>query len=155
MANSTDFDILAGHRYFSVACFNRTWDLLDKPVRTPAEDEEMLHLAFSSLWHWRQRADCTDINRSVGYWQVSRVYAVWGQGDNARRYAERCLDASRGKEIPPFYLGYAYESLARAEMVAGNKDKMEEYLQIARQVAETVPDAEARKMLQDDLATID
>jgi hypothetical protein len=31
---------------------------------------------------------------------------------------------------------------------------MDEHLQAARRVAETVPDAEARKMLQDELATI-
>lgn len=154
MANPADFDVLVGHRYFSVECFNRAWDLLDKTVRTPAEDEEMLHLGMASLWHWHQRSDCTDTNLSVGYWQVSRIYAVLGHADNARHHAERCLDVSRGEGIPPFYLGYAYEALARAEMVAGNADGMAASLQEAQRVAETVPDAEARKTLQDDLATI-
>jgi hypothetical protein len=85
---------------------------------------------------------------------VSRIYAVLGQADNARRYGELCLGVSQGEDIPPFYLGYAYESLARAEMVAGSQDKRGEYLQKARRAAETVPDAEAREMLQNDLETI-
>jgi len=154
MASPTDFDTVAGHRYFSVTCFNRVWDLLDKPDRTPAEDEQMLYLGMASLWHWTQRPDCTNTNLSVGYWQVSRIYAVLGHADNARHYAQRCLDVSRGEGIPPFYLGYAYEALARAEMVAGNADRMADSLQKAQEVAETVPDAEARQMLQDDLTTI-
>jgi hypothetical protein len=154
MTNATDFDVAGAHRYFSTACFNQAWDLLDKPDRTPAEDEQMLHLGMASLWHWSQRPDCTDTNLSVGYWQVSRIYAVLGHADNARHYAERCLDVSQGEGIPPFYLGYAYEALARAEMVAGNTDGMVASLQEARRVADTVPDVEARQMLQDDLATI-
>jgi hypothetical protein len=154
MTSSTDFDVVAAHRYFSVECFNKAWDLLDRPSRTPAEDEEMLHLGLASLWHWTQRPDCTATNRSVSYWQVSRIYAVLGQAGNARRYGELCLGVSQGEGIPPFYLGYAYEALVRAEKVAGNRDKMAEYLQAACQVAETVPDAEARQMLQNDLATI-
>jgi hypothetical protein len=65
-----------------------------------------------------------------------------------------CLDASQGEDIPPFYLGYAYEALARAESVAGNRERMEEYLREARRVADTIPKPDAKKMLLDDLDTI-
>jgi len=40
-------------------------------------------------------------------------------------------------------------------LVAGERGKMEEYLREARRVAETVPDVEARKMLEDDLDSIE
>ena len=57
-------------------------------------------------------------------------------------------------DVPPFYLGYAYEALARAELTAGDRGKMAEYLKEARRAASVVPDAEAKKQLEADLETI-
>jgi hypothetical protein len=154
MAEQTEFDQAAAHRYFSATCFNRAWDLMDKPTRTAEEDEEMVRLSLASHWHWTQRPDCTDASVSTGYWQTSRIYALLGQADNARRYGQLCLAASQRPGVPPFYLGYAYEALARAGMVAGDKAQMAAYLQEARRVAEVVPDPDARNLLAADLATI-
>jgi hypothetical protein len=154
MSKKPDFDISTAHKYFSADCFNRTWDYIDKPVRTKSEDEVMLHLSLASLWHWTQREDCTSTNLSIGYWQVSRVFALLRQADNARHYGELCLEASQKEGVPPYYLGAAYEALARAELVAGNLDKMEGFLIQAHQVATLLPDPEEKKMLLSDLATI-
>jgi len=155
MSKKPDFDVNAAHRYFSGQCFNKAWDLIDKADRTPQEDEEMIRLSQASIWHWTQREDCTPTHMSTGYWQASRIYAILGQVDNARRYGQLCLDASRGEDVPPFYLGYAYEALARAEAVAGNRAKTDQYLTEARQIAEQVPDADSKKWLLDDLGTIE
>jgi hypothetical protein len=62
----------------------------------------MLHCAFAGLWHWTQRLDCTATNRSIGYWQISRIYALLGQADNAHRYGELCLKASQEPGVEPF-----------------------------------------------------
>lgn len=154
MTSKPEFDVEAAHKYFSAECFNRAWELIDKAERTAEEEEEMIRLSLASHWHWTQREDYAKTNESVAYWQTSRIYAMLGQADNARRYGKLCL-ASSGEKVPPFYLGYAYEALARAELVAGERGKMEEYLREARRVAETVPDVEARKMLEDDLDSIE
>ena len=154
MPQSPDFDREAAHRYFSVECFNRTWDLIEKPKRTSEDNRKMVLLSLTSLWHWTQRSDCTSMNLSIGYWQVSRVYALIGQFENARMYGQLCLKASQGEGVLPFYLGYAYEALARAEMVAGNREKMADYLGQAFQVVEQVKDPEEKKMLQEGLSTI-
>src|SRR4030065_2947069 len=124
MVKKSDFDIVASHKYFSADCFNRAWDYIDKPVRTRSEEDMMLQLSLASLWHWTQREDCTATNLSVGYWQVSRVFALLRQADNARSYAELCMEASQREGVLPFYLGYAYEALARSELEAGNRDVM-------------------------------
>lgn len=47
------------------------------------------------------------------------------------------------------------ELLARADSVAGNRERMEEYLREARRVAETMPDPEAKQQLLDDLESIE
>jgi len=154
MTNKPDFDVAAAHKYFAAACFNAAWDLIDKSNRSAAEDEEMLRLAMASVWHWTQREDCTPENLSVGYWQVSRIYAVLRRAEDAQRYGQMSLETSQAEGVGPFYRGYALEALARAEAAAGNRARMERYLGQAQQMADAVPDVEARKMLLDDLKTL-
>ena len=91
---------------------------------------------------------------SIGFWQTSRIYALLGQADNARRYGQLCLSASQREDVPPFYLGYAYEALARAEAVGGNEGKMQSYLDIAKMTAEEIKEADEKNMLLEDLKTI-
>ena len=154
MTKQPEFDLVAAHRYFSVACFNRAWEWIRKPDRTPDEDEEMLRLSLASTWHWTQRQDCTATNLSVGYWQTSHIYALMSQVENSRRYARLCLEASLLQGVEQFAKGYAYEALARAEMVAGQRIQMSSYLEKARQVCEEMTDEEDRLQLLNDLETI-
>ncbi|MDZ4405188.1 protein kinase [Prosthecobacter sp.] len=136
----------------SADCFNRAWELLEKKNRSTEDDERMISLAHASLAHWRMREDCTDRNLSIGYWQISRVYAVLGQGNNAERYGGLCLRVS-GKE-PPFYLGYAHEALARAALLNERRELFDKHLTEAKALAAKVTDADEKKMLEDDLATL-
>ncbi len=154
MSSEPNFDLQAAHRYFSSTCFNRAWDLIDKAKRTPEEDEEMLRLSLASTWHWTQRADCAPSNLSVGYWQTARIYALLGQAENARRYGLLSLEQCRHEGVLPFYLGYAYEALARAEFSGGDTAKMHDYLEKARDAADRIIEDEEKKMLLDDLKTI-
>jgi hypothetical protein len=152
MTHQQSFDAAAAHRFFAADCFNKAWELLEKRERTPEEDEEMIRLNQASMWHWSQREDCTGQNLSIGYWQASRIQAVLGRADEARRYGQLCLQYSR--QEPPFFLAYAYEALARAEKVAGNESLAEQYQAEAMRLAEAVTDPEDKKLLLDDLKTI-
>ncbi len=147
------------HRRLSADCFNRTWELLEKENRTVEEDERMLSLAHASLAHWRMREDCTDHHLGIGYWQISRVYAVLGDGGNAKRYGALCLAVSQAKppfrqQEPPFFLGYAHEALARAALVQEDRTAFDRHLAAAREQAVLVSDVEERKLLEDDLARL-
>ena len=152
--NVPEFDLPASHKYFSAHCFNQAWDLLEKSERTPNENEQMIRLSMASHWHWTQREDCTSTNLSVSCWQLSRIYAVLGEADNATKYAEKCLEISKGEDIPPFYRAYAYEALARAAKVAGNRDEMKKYLSLAQKLSETISDEEEKKWVLSDLSNI-
>jgi hypothetical protein len=137
------------HTLLSTDCFNRAWQLIDKKDRTPEEDERMISLAHASLSHWRMRTDCTDRNLSIGYWQISHVYALLGQASDADRYGELCLQVSR--EEPPFYLAYAHESLARAAMLNKQREHFDMHLTKAKSLAVHVSDAAERNALEHDL----
>ena len=136
----------------SADCFNRAWELLDKKQRTTEDDERMISLAHASLAHWRMREDCTDHELSIGYWQLSRVYAVLGQGNNAARYGGLCLHVS-GKETA-FYLAYAHEALARAALLNKQRELFDQHLADAKALVTRVTDADEKKMLEDDLAAL-
>jgi hypothetical protein len=154
MTKKADFDQVAAHKYYSVNCFNKAWDLIDKEPRTPEEDEDMIRLTLTSHYHWTQRPDYSSTGASIGHWQTSRIYAILGQPENATRYGNLCLQASQDEDVPPFFLGYAYEALARAAAVAGNHDNMTAYFNKAKAAAEVVQEADERKMLLDDLGSI-
>jgi len=153
MADKPNFDIQQAHKYFSAHCFNEAWDHIDKDGnRSTEENMEMLHIAIASLWHWTQRKDVTPKNLSIGYWQVSRVYCLIEQPINARRYGLLSLQFAR--ELSPLLKGYAYETLARAEMIANKRVIMKEYLEKAHEMLDQVEDEEDRQVLKKDLETI-
>ncbi|MGG3470744.1 hypothetical protein ABES02_25065 [Neobacillus pocheonensis] len=142
------------HKQLAVKCFNATWDLLDMTDRTKEEEERMLHLAHSSFWHWTQVDNHTPKNLSIGYWQLSRVYATVGNGERAYFYAERCLDISLESNIEPFYIGYAYEALTRANVLLAQSDPAKLHLQLAIEYAQKVENENEKEMLLNDLKSI-
>lgn len=146
------FDPAQAHRYFASHCFNRTWEFIEKPDRTPADDADMLHCAIASLWHWTQCETVTETHLSVGHWQIARVYALLRQPANALAYAETCLRLS--EDLAPFYLGYAHEAIARAALLAGDQPRAQKHLREARFCLPQIIDLEEQKALAQDLETI-
>ena len=153
MAAIPTFDIQYAHQSFSIECFNKTWEYIEKDCnRSTEENLEMLHTAIASLWHWSQREDATAKNLSIGYWQVSRVYCLIKQPNNARTYGLLALKHS--KDLPPFYRGYAYETLARAEMTTNNRVIMLTHLEKALEMLDLVNDPKDKQLLTKDLESI-
>jgi hypothetical protein len=154
MPKLPDFDAVAAHKYFAATCFNSAWPLIDKVDRTPDEDDQLVALGHASLWHWTQRADCTDTNLSIGHWLLSRIYSVLRDAPQARKYAESCLRISQQPGMEPFHLGIAYEAVARSASLARDWAAAASAVAEARSLAERVSDDESRTQLLGDLATI-
>ena len=146
------FNVAAAHKFFSASCFNEAWKFIQKGDRTPGDDEQMLLAASASMWHWTQRPDCTPTKQAIGWWQLSRINAILGRADESRRFAQLSLEHSSDEE--PFFVGYAYEALARAELVANNRAQAQEYLAEAQRRAELVTDIEDRESLVSDLRSL-
>ena len=153
MSDQTSFDINEAHIHFSVESFNSAWTYIEQDaVRTPDEDLAMLHAAIVSLWHWSHRADVRPENLSVAYWQVSRVFNLIRQPNNARTYG--LLALKYAEFLEPFFKAYAYETLARSEMLAGNRVIMLVYLDKAHSMAKLIKNEEDRELLLKDLDSI-
>ena len=143
------------HRSLAVALYNDAWRLLEKE-RTPEEDEELLHQAHASAYHWLKAPECEPKNRARSEWMCSRVYAVLGRAEPAVYHAERCLaiTEANAENVEQFDLPFAYEALARAKRAAGDTAEAKRYEEQAREAAEQIADAEDKEIVLTDLATL-
>lgn len=141
-------------RSLGIELFNKAWALMEKPDRSPEADDELLHCAHASAYHWLQVG--TAANRARSEWQCSRVYAVLGRAEPALHHARRCLELceSAPDEIEEFDLPLAFEALARAHAVAGDEIQAREWLDRARAAGEKIVDEDDRVLLEADLANI-
>ena len=80
----------------------------------------------------------------------SRIQALLGNAAESRRHAETSLTFAANSQ--PFYRGYAFEALARAEKLAGNAERFADFAAKARVAAQEVSEAEEREALLADLA---
>jgi DNA-binding transcriptional MerR regulator len=144
----------ATRRALAVGLFNYTWTLLENPKRTPEQDDEMIHAAHASRYHWGEIGDAVNLAR--GEWQVSRVYSVLGRGEPAIYHARRCLEINEanGSGREDWELGSAYEALARAYAVAGDRTASDEWRARATAELAGIAEAEDRQILEQDLATL-
>jgi hypothetical protein len=143
----------AQRRQLAVDLFNHVWKLLEQSDRTPEQDDEMIHAAHASRYHWSQVG--TKANVARGEWQVSRVYTVLGRSEPALYHAHRCLAyVEQGDGVEDWDLPFAYEALARAQASAGDPGESLRYETLAREAGEGIADDEDRDHLWSELATL-
>jgi hypothetical protein len=142
----------ATRRALAVGLFNHVWSLLETSHRTPEQDDEMLHAAHASRYHWGEIGQ--PVNRARGEWQCSRVYAVLGRAEPAFWHARRCLAICEANAIAGWDIAAAYEALARAHLVAGHPDAVATWKAKAHEALAQVTDAEDRQVIEADLATL-
>lgn len=132
-----------------IRCFNQTWELIDSPKRSPEGDLDMITLAHASLWFWKHHEGHTPTNLSIGYWQLSRVYALVGDGMMAARFGQACVDVSDDASVDTFYLAYGYEALARACTLLGQTEAASRHIERARHVLIRSKETETDALLTD------
>jgi len=148
----TPATILRNHdRKLAVDLFNATWRLLEKK-RNRDEDLKMIHMAHASRHHWAQVG--TPTNLAIGEWQVSRVYAVLRRAEPAMYHARACLRICKESRAGDFALAYAFEALARASAVAGNRKDRGRYVRLGERAAKAIREDDDREQFLRDLASV-
>lgn len=148
--NPSDEDVASWHRTFAPRAFNHTWTLLDAEELSREKEEEMLASTLAQRYHWYVVGSAK--NKSVADWQVSRVAAVLGYADLARRFGERSLELAEANDLGPFYMGFAHEAIARAAAEVDDVETFTTHLEQARALLSDIEDPEDRDLLQSDLA---
>jgi DNA-binding transcriptional MerR regulator len=142
----------ATERRLAADLFNRTWELLEAPSRTALQDDEMIHTAHASRYHWGQIGEPANLAR--GEWQCSRVYAVLRHPEPALWHARRCLAICEEHGLGDWDIAAAHEAMARASLVTGDEAAAREWLAKARTSCAAIADEEDRRIIESDLETL-
>ncbi len=140
-------------RALAAGLYNRTWELLELPSRTLAQDDEMIHTAHASRYHSGEVG--LAVNLARGEWLCSRVYAVLGRAEPALHHARRCLELTEANpERDDWDLAGACEAMARAELVAGDLAAATEWRAKGLAGLDGIADPEDRAPIEADLAEL-
>jgi DNA-binding transcriptional MerR regulator len=147
---------MTDNRTLGVDLFNKTWTLMEKTTRSAEEDDEMIHMAHASAYHWMQVG--SRANRARSEWQCSRVHVILGQVDQALFHARRCHEIAEANEdgsMEIWDLPAAYEALARAHLAAGHREEAAHWAKVGRDATAKIEDDDERAVMEADFATID
>ena len=128
------------HHYMGIEMNIQTWGLLDKKDRSEKDNNRMINFAKASLYHWKKSDKYEVANEQRGQWLMSHVYAKLNKSDEALSYAKETLKITEEnkKKMKDFDLAYAYESMARAYSISGDKDKSEKWYKKARDTEDLI-----------------
>jgi hypothetical protein len=151
MSDETRYTLEEAHLEFAKKLNSHVWQLLERESRTILEDEEMVHAAHASLYHWFHAGK--EVHHQRGEWLLARVYTVLDIDSEALRHAARCLELTEkhADQMADFDSAYAYECLARAQALAGNHAESRAHFKLAEEAGERIASVEDRTMFLDDL----
>lgn len=150
MVETKTYTVEEAHKFFAQSINGRVWELLQKPNRSPSENEEMLHAAHACTYHWKFVG--TAVHQQRGEWLISHVHAVLGHGNEALRHAQRCFELTESNRdlMQDFDIAYAFEGMARAQAMLGDHILAEEFLVLAQQAGNAIADEEDKSIFMGD-----
>jgi hypothetical protein len=150
--NAPPFDVDKAHRWFAVELNNRAWDLIEAESWTAEQEQELIHAAHASTYHWRQVGSPLNHLRALSL--LASAYNLVGDYSAGLRYAKDCVAMMDGQanDATHFDRAVAYACLARAGAGLGKTDQARQDKQRARDEAAKIEDAGERKVF-DDLLT--
>jgi len=140
-------------RALAVQYFNQTWDLIDQPTRSAADDRRMLTLAMASRALWDDIGG--DEQLITGDWQVAHVAALTGNADLSLDFAAAAYERAAGAAVPLWLKASTCEGLARAHAAAGHQAERDAWVLKARELLGQVDDDDDRALIEGQLATVD
>jgi hypothetical protein len=141
------------HQRLGASLFNHTWTLMELPARTREQDDEMLHSAHASRYHWGEASQWPQM--AGGEWQCSRVYTLLGRPEPALWHARRALDLCEQHGFGDFGLAAAYEGMARATLLAGDRPAAAAWKRRGLEALTHVTDPEDAAPVRTDLESLD
>lgn len=146
MSKEKTFTESEAQLHFAKQFYNKTWGLLDKQERTQEENELLADYAHASLAHWRVVG--TGVHLQRGVWMLARVNIVLGNTQTALQHAQRCLELTEQYKdgLSDFDFAFAYECVARAQALAGNRAEAQKFVAMADKAGAAIRDDEDRQI---------
>jgi hypothetical protein len=94
----------------------------------------------------------TGLHHQRAEWLIAHVYTKLGLSESALRHATRCSELTEefAELMKDFDLAYAYEGMARANALAGNREQAVKYLQLAEQSGQAIQNYEDKTIFLGD-----
>lgn len=140
---------------FAPALNTITWALLRNENRTEDEDRKMLYSAFASAFHYSEVGGIVEQQRAA--WLLARVHSSLGNGREALKHAKYCLKLTEenSSEMADYDHAFAFEAMARANVVLGDSRETARYHKLALEARDKIEDLAAREVFNDELKTDD
>jgi tetratricopeptide (TPR) repeat protein len=150
MDEEKTYTLEESHLYFAKTLNGKVWELLQKKERSKAEDDLMIYAAHASCYHWLNAG--TGLHHQRAEWLIAHVYSELGITGSALRHATRCLELTNEFKglMKDFDRAYAYEGIARANALAGNRDEALKYIQLADEAGQAIHNDEDKSIFLDD-----
>ncbi len=145
-------EIQKAHRSFAMECNNRAWDLIVQPMRSPAEDREMLLVAHAAAFHWSKVG--TPLNDMRAEVLLAHVLALLGHSREALRYANQVLKFCETNPCEDWDLAFAHLEMALALSSANDAAGHRKYYDLARNLGQAIKDGEERVTFMTELERI-
>ena len=146
MDEGKTYTLKESHQYFAKMLNGKVWELLQKTERSQSEDELMIYAAHASCYHWLNAG--TGLHHQRAEWLIAHVYNELGIPESALRHATRCLELTNqfASLMKDFDWAYAYEGIARANALAGNRNEALRYIQRADEIGHAISDDEDKNI---------
>jgi len=137
-------EIAKWNRRFAIEMNGLAWDHAERPARTPAQEEEMIHAAHAAALHWSRAG--TELNRARADMLLGQAHALAGDGKLAMFHARRCQDYYSAHEVKDWEIAFVHAVLANAARAAGDEAVYAEHYAMATKLREAIADPEDREI---------
>lgn len=144
----TKEEMLQTHHQMGVDYFNQSWSLLEKPDRNKADEDLLINMVHASLFHWRHLNQPINVLR--GEWMIAHVYTLLKHKESALYHAHNTLHWAEVAKAEDWDLAYAYEAMARAQALLGNREEFSKYLEMALEAGKNIKEEGDRKQFEAD-----
>lgn len=124
MTEEKKLTVAEAHQIFAAETNNKTWDLIEKADRTPAENIEMIHLSHTSTYHWSQVGE--PINEVRGQYLIAKVYFALNMLESACFWAEKTWNETVEMGLSSWDYVFGCEIMARVHASRANKEGFDE-----------------------------
>jgi hypothetical protein len=138
-------------RSVAVGLFNRAWELLETTDRTTDQDDDLIHTAHASRYHWGRVGE--PFNRARGEVAMREVSTL-GRAEPALWHSGRCLAILEASGSVTTQVAAAYEGLAAPRRGGRRRGRVSLAGEEPKAALAAIADPEDRQLIEQDLATV-
>ncbi len=137
-------EMTESHRQHAMECNNLAWALSESTHRTPLQNDEMLHAAHASAYHWARIG--TDLHRARARMLLGTRPCCARDGHDCLGVRQESFEYLAAHNPPDWEMAFAHAVLAHAAFAAGEVDLHRRHFASANELGRAIADPEDREI---------